>query len=579
MDLNELLGSKKVAFCIFFILALLFLLPIFSNVNNWGDYDWDQHFFYHGSARNSILKFNEFPLWNPFYCGGNPLLANPQSVFLSPFFLFVLLFGTVLGLKIEIIAYLVLGLFGMFLLSRKMGLKIIPSYFSAVVFMFSSWFAVRVLVGHTTFFPFALLPWAFLFYLYSEEKKYFVLLSALIMAVMFLSGGIYPFYFSALFLGLYALFESFEKKSMKPIGVVLLIFLFAILFSSVKLIPMLEFAQGLSQQDIQHNSFQIELKGLLSRDQDLVRNDAVNGRSLVNDALSTKSGEVAWGWHEYSAYIGIIAIILALVSILNYKKSWKLLLVSAFFFVLSLGDFSPIPLWDLAKQLPLLGALHGPSRLMIMFVFCIALLAGKALSDIKPINNRQVAVGLLLIVLFDLFLVSRPLLNDAFPIEPISIQTADFREYIHVLSGDQFHGQYPYMLQNMDTLNCYERIHPSSAVVPQILQDGEINKEFIGNAYLRETNRSFDIVQFSPNKVIVAVDNSSGTLVLNENYLPGWHAKGKDAFSYSGLIAASVDPADKQVEFYYLPESIYIGAVISLIGAVLAGLLMFRWRQ
>ena len=147
--------------------AFLFLQPVFSGIQNWGLYDWDQHFFYHESPRISLLTFNEFPLWTPYYCGGNVVLANPQSAFLSPFFAFVLLFGAVAGLKLEALAYLTIGLAGTFLVARKLGCNNMASFFAAVVFMFSSWFAVRVVVGHTTFFPFALLSFAFLFYLNS----------------------------------------------------------------------------------------------------------------------------------------------------------------------------------------------------------------------------------------------------------------------------------------------------------------------------------------------------------------------------------------------------------------------------
>ena len=63
------------------------------------------------------LEFKQFPLWNPYYCGGNAMLANPQSSFLNPLFIFVLTFGEIIGLKLLIFIYLIIGLFGMFLLA------------------------------------------------------------------------------------------------------------------------------------------------------------------------------------------------------------------------------------------------------------------------------------------------------------------------------------------------------------------------------------------------------------------------------------------------------------------------------
>ncbi|MBI2574327.1 YfhO family protein [Candidatus Woesearchaeota archaeon] len=592
MNLLTALDNKKVAFAIFFLLSVLFLLPILSNIGNWGGYDWDQHFFYHGSARNAIAKFGQFPLWNPFYCGGSPLLANPQSTFLSPFFLFVLVFGTVAGLKLEALVYLVLGLFGMFLLARKLGAKILPSYFAAAVFMLSSWYSARVVVGHTTFFPFALMPWAVLFYLHAREKAGFALLSAATLAVMLLSGAVYPLYFTAMFIGIYALFDSVQQQKLKPIIIVAGIFALAALFSAVKLLPMLEFTSGLENPTTQYNSFGYTLKGLLSRNQDISQNDAQTGRALISDpdklTEATLTGKVAWGWHEYSAYIGIIPLLLALIAAISYRKNWKLLVLAAFFLALSLGEFSPLPIWNILRQLPIAGALHGPSRLLIMFAFCSALLGAKALSDIKPVNNRYVVAGLLALVLIDLALVSMPGLGSAFQAEPLDISTNEYTDYVQMLSLSKYQSQYPNMLQNIGTVNCYERVHPRIRALPQFFDTGEPYAPFIGNAYIAETNQTFNISSFTPNKVSIELSPSAnGTLVYNQNYMPGWKAKvdGRDgrqqeAAPYNGLVATEVTPSDDKVEFSYSPKSFYIGLVISLVSvmAVAAVLILYRHK-
>ena len=63
----------------FAVVALIFTLPIFLAFDYWGLFDWDQHLFYHAVPRATILNYGQFPLWNPYYCGGTVLLANPQS--------------------------------------------------------------------------------------------------------------------------------------------------------------------------------------------------------------------------------------------------------------------------------------------------------------------------------------------------------------------------------------------------------------------------------------------------------------------------------------------------------------------
>ncbi len=85
--------EEIIALLIFFLAALAFVYPVFQNLGNWGIHDWDQHFMLNAMPRETILEFKQFPLWSPHYCGGNVMLANPQSSFLNPLYIFVLIFG------------------------------------------------------------------------------------------------------------------------------------------------------------------------------------------------------------------------------------------------------------------------------------------------------------------------------------------------------------------------------------------------------------------------------------------------------------------------------------------------------
>jgi hypothetical protein len=67
-----------------FALASIASYPVFVAPHNWGIRDWDQHLFYHHVARAIIVRYHQMPLWNPWACGGMPLLANPQSRVLTP---------------------------------------------------------------------------------------------------------------------------------------------------------------------------------------------------------------------------------------------------------------------------------------------------------------------------------------------------------------------------------------------------------------------------------------------------------------------------------------------------------------
>ncbi|MBI2176103.1 hypothetical protein HYU40_01990 [Candidatus Woesearchaeota archaeon] len=605
--------------------AFLFLQPIFSNMGNWGLYDWDQHLFYHASPRISLLDFHEFPLWTPYHCGGNLLLANPQSPFLSPFFLFVLLFGAVAGLKLEALAYLAVGLFGMFLLARKLGCSRFASVFAAAVFMFSSWFAARVAVGHTTFFPFALLPLAFLFYLNAASASglsaavRWVIAAAVVVAVMFLSGGIYPFYAAVILLVLYSLLDSVGMRRATPLAAVAAILALAMLLSSVKLLPVVDFTFGVAaEKDVQLTSAGIVYKSLLSRGQSIPEKDIETGRDLVPEdqvemrstgpnrqlpiwgrqkELDTLAGKLPWRWHEYSAYVGIIPLLLAALSIIAFRRNWKLILAALFFLVIALGNYLPFGLWQLLRQLPFFSSLHGPSRFIIIFVFLVALLAAKALSAVKVFPNKKIQTAVVAVIIIavtaDLFFVSRPLLSNAFPLAPLEVKSTNIgtADFIQMGSSAPSLSQYPNLLQGIGTLNCYERLHFRNRAIPQFV-DGEPYSGFVGNAYIAETNESLNFTHFSPQKISLRLSGipkaeaalssnvSELTLVINQNYYKGWKFDGssKEAGSRRGLLAALIkkDDLGREVTFAFSSPPFILGSVISVLAVAAAALAFWK---
>ena len=98
------------------------------------------------------------------------MLAHPDSPFLSPLYVFVLMLGPVIGLKVQIIVYLFIGLMGMFYLSRYLNLSEKASYLSSFIFMLNSTYALHLSEGHVEWLAMAFVPWAFLYYLKSLKE-------------------------------------------------------------------------------------------------------------------------------------------------------------------------------------------------------------------------------------------------------------------------------------------------------------------------------------------------------------------------------------------------------------------------
>src|SRR5262249_40116664 len=86
--------------------------------------------------RKTILDYHQLPIWNPYFCGGIPMIGNPQTTFLVPTFPLVLLFGTTFGERLSDLPVMVLGCEGMWRLIRYLGMGRTAALLSALAFPF-----------------------------------------------------------------------------------------------------------------------------------------------------------------------------------------------------------------------------------------------------------------------------------------------------------------------------------------------------------------------------------------------------------------------------------------------------------
>src|SRR3954468_9808582 len=61
------------------LLATLQWYPAFSDVRATGFGDWQMIHHNWEAAYIAITRFGEWPLWDPFHCGGVSILGNPES--------------------------------------------------------------------------------------------------------------------------------------------------------------------------------------------------------------------------------------------------------------------------------------------------------------------------------------------------------------------------------------------------------------------------------------------------------------------------------------------------------------------
>ena len=85
------------------LIAFAFWLPAARHPNWWIEDNGDRTLAIAAAERMTLFEHGQFPFWNPYMYGGLPLLANPQSAFLSPSFITVIVAGEVVGTKLRIL--------------------------------------------------------------------------------------------------------------------------------------------------------------------------------------------------------------------------------------------------------------------------------------------------------------------------------------------------------------------------------------------------------------------------------------------------------------------------------------------
>ena len=329
---------------IFLVSAIIFCSPIYENFSFWGQKDWDQFTMWNAVPHKTILTYQQFPLWNPYVNGGTVMLAHPHAPFLSPFYMFVLLFGPIAGLKLQIPVHLFIGLWGMFCLCGFLKMKQIARYFSSFVFMFCSMFVLHLTEGHTEWLSMAFMPWYFLCFLKTIEHWKYFLGGAVFMSLILLNGSVDVANVLFVFSGVYMLFRAIQMRSLKPVSALASILLLTFLLCSIKLVPMLDFLADFPRTTTENSGVTPTALYHMFLDSDQEILDMMNWMQLGELGLD-------YDWHEYGAYIGIIPLLLGLLGYFKFfRLQWPLIMTGVVTFIIGMGSGSPLNLWYLAAQ-------------------------------------------------------------------------------------------------------------------------------------------------------------------------------------------------------------------------------------
>jgi len=548
--------------------ALLFSWPILRHLGQFGAFhDWEFTTELHWVPYYTVWHFHQFPLWNPYKCGGMPMFGNPQSRILTPFFLLHLLTGPVVGLQLEIILHLALAWSGGYVLGRTMGLRPLACVVCASIFPASSWFFLHIGEGHTVFLPAAYLPWvAALFYIAVNRTKLLpAALSGLLIALIFWEGGLYLAIFACVLIASLALPMIVTRWRLWPLWSGIVVAIFTAGFAAIKLLPTIDVFSMYPRGPMggESNPWWVLRICLFSHYQNILRN-----------------GPGSFGFQEYGAFISVFFVALALLGAVNgWRRPLPWLIAAILFVEMARGDTGPHSLWVLIRSVPffagLVTAMRLPTRILIPFVMTVSVLAGLG-AELLCAKLRRTGpwlAGVMLAAgLIDAWIVGPPNLKLIFKDStPTLTRSMEFKQMRQL--GAKFNMTHVAQA-NMGALECYEYTDIDTTAVGYD-QGGYKGEQYLTGPGMLQLTRwtpnalSYDVTVFAPTELIV-----------NQNYEPGWHLTqgiGQVAAD-DGLIAIHLPPGRQHLKLVYRSKSFNHGLAIFVL-ALIALLVLWRYEQ
>jgi hypothetical protein len=522
--------------------------------------DWDLLWQLQWVAYHSVVHFAELPLWNPYKCGGMPLLANPHSRMLTPFFLLHALFGPVLGLQLEIPLHLAIGFGGGYVLARVLGLGPLAAILCGTVFPASSWFSLHVAVGHVVFLPSMYLPWiaALLHRSITRQTLSPALGAGLLGALTLGEGGVYCVPHALLLAGILGATIAVLTRSLRPLASVLAFGSATFGFAALKTLPLaaLMRAHPRVMYSDETTPAAFLLTSLFSRDQ----------------VWSRDSPD--WLFHEYGAYVGVGAGMLALLGVVSSpRRTLPWVVAGVVLLVLALGDFGPASPWVLLHRLPVFSTGRVPTRWLIPFTLTAGVLAAFGLESLGRRAGRYgavIAASIVSVLVVDLWLVGPPNLHHAFEGQPQALPPA--AEFRQMTGSGGAYLMLAHAKANLGSVKCDEFVSYPSSVL------GADHPGYRGEHYLVGPGTS-RTVAWTPNALTYAVEvPEPALLVVNQNFDPGWHiAAGEGAVvAHDGLLAVRLPAKAQDVTVAYRGDRFREGLAITLLTGVVSLLVLGR---
>jgi hypothetical protein len=567
---------------LYVILSTAFCWPFFAQPLASGSGDWDVHLFYYAAVLRNAA-FGDLPFWNPWYCGGNVLWANPQVSVVSPVYLLSLVMPITLAMKLNVLAHYVAGFLGMHVLLRRVVGVRSPAVvvYLASLFVFAGAITLRVRSGHTVFLPVFLLPWVvYCFWQATAGFPRALVAGSAILGFMVLNGGMHVLPLAVVLLGVLGL-GALAAGRIRPLVVAAAMVVLGCAFAAPKIAPVVSFVGGPDINDTR------PVKDPDYMSMEMLRISLFDGSQTTRVKVSP--GVQLYGWHEYGNYMGWLGAGLAMASAVwilafGLRGDWRAVSAAVgliVVLVIAAGQFATYAPASVMRDLPFFSSFRIPSRYLMLVplvgAMCMAF-AARALEAARgPIVWRRLIEILCIVGVCEIGVVNRQHLREIF-ILPVDAHSRLFERttptvvpHPVVTPGPRVHRTFMLdsLLAGVSPLNCYEPLQVRKVAAPgPIAIRGEGSVTISGST-------------FSPNRVeaTAAVGGDPARAVLNQNFARGWS---------TNVGPAERDPASDQpsvmlpagysgpIVFTFVPPGLWMGSAISIAALSLS---IVVWRR
>ena len=360
---------------------VLYYLPLLLTGNKIAAGDEDYYTALYAAFRRIVLDYHQFPWWDPWIAGGVPLFGNIQFGLISIPTPFVLLFGAPFGLKVSLVAYGIIGFFGVRrLLSRYFNTPQLRAVAIAYIFIFCGFFAARARMGHFTFPLAALTPWILYYCFYITERRAWLKLG-IWLSLLILSS---PHYIAIMTLYIVAGIVAWkagraiiQTQGVRPALRKYQATVMAILKAAAMVAALTAYRMFYVLDFFRDHQRALDI----SSEKYTTLHNVFQAIWWNPNFVTTPDQGLTWGWGEIETYIGFTTLLalclIGVAALVYYRKNFRqqfsrsviiMVVVLMIFLLVGLGDFARFAPYKLAQHLPLFSAMRVATR----WVFWVA---------------------------------------------------------------------------------------------------------------------------------------------------------------------------------------------------------------